>query len=377
MNTVLTNCNLFTAGRRVPDQDVVLADGYIVYVGAPASNQWDGRRVDLAGRWLAPGFIDLQVNGAGDELFQTNRTTSSLSTMADALRALGVTAFLPTLTATTSEETLEAAEAVGAYIAAGADGVMGLNLEGPFINPAKAGMADAAQCRPFDRGLVREVVRCVKPGKVYMTVAPEVVRGAVDELVRQGVIVSVGHTLASYEETVECVRRGATVVTHLFNAMTGLTGRDPGVVAAALDAANVYVSLIADGYHVHPASCRVAAGSLGVERLLLISDGMPPLAGTVREFSYGPHRVTEQDGRCATEEDVLAGTAVGLAHAARNLADWLEIDVARVVPAVTSVPARTLGLGRTHGEIRAGNVADLVIVDDALNVEHTIVGGDT
>lgn len=376
MHTIVTHCNLFTGAQRVPGQEVVIEDGVIRHVGDQGSWGKGGRRVDLQGKWLAAGFVDAQVNGAGDELFQASRTTATLSTMENALRTLGVTAFLPTLTATTAGEMLEAAEAVGSYLRGGGTAVFGLNLEGPFINPAKAGMADPAQCRPLEVELIRQVVERASPGNVFVTVAPEVAGSAVEDLARLGAIVSVGHTRASYEEAATCLRRGAVAATHLFNAMSGLTGREPGVIAAVADTPGVLASIIADGYHLEPATARAASRLIGLERVFLISDGMPPLAGTVHEFRYGSHTVTEAGGQCLTEDGVLAGTAVGIAEAARNLAGWIGVDVARVVPAITSIPARMLRREGFAGEIRVGAVADLVITDEALHVEQTIVRGE-
>jgi len=293
--------------------------------------------------------------------------------MSDALSRFGITGFLPTLTATDAATTLRAAEAVRASLSQNSQAVLGLNLEGPFINASKAGMADADACRPFDVEFVRDVVEEIAPGKLYMTAAPE---NFDDNVETAGAILSIGHTTATYEETCAFFQSGVGVATHMFNAMTGVSGREPGVAGAILDSTATRASLIADGYHVHPATARLAFTRLGDARLFLISDGMPPIGSEITTFTYGSHLVTASSGRCTTEDGVLAGTAVDLGQAARNLAGWLDDDVATVVPLITSVPAAVLGIDAEYGAIKPGAVANLVVTDYALNVEQTIVRGD-
>jgi N-acetylglucosamine-6-phosphate deacetylase len=356
-------------------QDVVLDGARIIYVGDTGTAIGDGDRISLAGRWLAPGFVDLQVNGAGGALFQAAPDRDSLRRMETALRGLGVTGFLPTLTSAQADTILRTAEKVGEHIASGPCAVLGLNLEGPFINASKAGMANADDCVPFDVELVRETAARISPGKLYLTVAPENV-GDVKSLDCADVIFAIGHTTASYEQARKFFDNGVRVSTHLFNAMTGISGREPGVAGAVLDSTVVSSSLIADGYHVHPANARLAFGRLGLNRLFLISDGMPPLGSNVREFQYGSHIVTEEDGRCMTEDGVLAGTAVSIGQGLNNLAHWLDVDIASLVPLVTSVPMQVLGLDTEHGRICEGTVANLIVTDSSLAVEHVIVQGD-
>jgi N-acetylglucosamine-6-phosphate deacetylase len=375
MTITLANCNLFTSGQRLLMQDIVLDGERVTYVGASGTADHTDARIDMSDQWLAPGFLDLQVNGAGGALFQATPDHDSLRMMETALRKLGVTGFLPTLTASSVEITLKAAETVGTYIANGSQSVLGLNLEGPFINASKAGMASAEECKPFDAELLSSVVELVKPGKVYMTFAPENV-SAPSGMRDSGAILAIGHTTASYDQTQDFFEHGINVTTHIFNAMTGISGRDPGVAGAVLDSDHVCSSLIADGYHVHPANARLAFARLGADRLFLISDGMPPLGSDVRKFAYGSNTVTEDAGRCLTGDGVLAGTAVSVGQGLQNFAQWLNLDVACVVPLATSTPAKILGLEHDYGRIQAGSIANFVVTDSLLTVKSTITRGD-
>ena len=196
---------------------------------------------------------------------------------------------------------------------------------------------------------------------VYITVAPEALsEHDAKRLVDAGATLALGHTTASYEESDRYLDHFAGGGTHIFNAMSGVSGRDPGLAGALLNHATAKASLIADGYHVHGASVRLALSMIGIDRLFLISDGMPPLGGTLSSFSYGSHAVTEANGRCTTEDGVLAGTAVSVSKALLNVSEWTGEPVEQLLPMVTSTPAARIG-ATSLGVLEVGAKASLAV----------------
>ncbi len=376
MTTKLANCNLITNGRRILNQEVVIAEDRIIYVGNANSYPSDCDLVDLGGRWLAPGFIDLQVNGAGGALFQERPTGPVLDTMSQTLRRFGVTNFLPTLTATTPLRIANALAVVSQHIVENPHNVLGLNLEGPFINPKKAGMAAEQHIGRYYEEFLQQIAT-FRRGALYMTVAPEAVDPtALNKLAEAGIVLSIGHTNATFDEARKVFDHSVKVATHIFNAMTGISGRDPGVVGAVLDRMDIAASFIADGFHVHASNARFVYRLLGPNRLFLISDGMPTLGSDTKEFTYAGHRVTDVNGKCTTQDGVLAGTGIDIAQDCRNMASWLAVDVAEVVPMITATPARVLGVDNEYGSIRSGCVANLVLTDPSLAIDKVILRGD-
>ncbi len=344
-----TNFHLLEEGANAPARELAVSGGTIRAIGEVGSLA-DGELVeDLQGKVLSAGLIDLQVNGAGDALFQTEPTVETLRAMASALAADGVTAFLPTLTPADRGHAASAIDAIRAFAAETPSSVLGINLEGPFINPDKAGMATVGSVG-FDEDLLSLLAGFEMP--ICMTIAPEAL-GEDDavRLVEAGVTLSLGHTTASYEEAVRYLKLGARGGTHIFNAMTGIAGRDPGLAGALLNDEKAFASLIADGYHVHAANVRLAETVMEPDRLFLISDGMPPLGGTTSTFKYGSHTVTAANGRCTTENGVLAGTAVPIAQGLRNVSEWTGIALHDLIPMATRTPAEYIGepaLGRVE-----------------------------
>jgi N-acetylglucosamine-6-phosphate deacetylase len=378
MATCITNCNLLTHGRRIRNQDVAIQADRVIYVGPEGSFSHADRTIDLKGRWLSAGLIDLQVNGAGGALFQESITTSALDTIAKGLRSTGVTSFLPTLTCTSDQNLSAAIEVVNQYRQEHPHVLLGINFEGPFINPEKAGMADAAHCRKYDSSFRSRIVEQLD-GRTYITCAPEAMTTAgIADLRAAGAIVAIGHTTASVAEAHAFLDSGCQMATHLFNAMTGISGRDPGVAGAVLTRMDTACSLIADSHHIHMNTARLVHDAIGVQRIALISDGMPPIGSDVESFRYGQHVINASpDGKCLTEDGVLAGTAVGLSEACRNFAEWLSVDVASVVPAATSTPAGILNLATDYGSIKPGMVANFAVSDAEMAIQSVIVAGDT
>ena len=268
-----------------------------------------------AGAWLAPGFIDLQVNGGGDVLFNDSPTPETIITIAGAHRKFGTTALLPTFITDTREK-MRAAMAAVLEALDREPSVLGIHLEGPFLSPEKAGVHDPRLMRAPDEADL-EMLCSEWGGQLLVTLAPErVPAGFIKQLTDSGRHVSFGHSMASYEETRSAMLEGLTGFTHLFNAMRPLQSRDPGPIAAALESSNAWYGLIVDGWHVNPAMLRLALRGCG--HPMLVTDAMPPVGGRRSTFQLYGSEVRVVRGRSFRADGTLAGAALDMAAAVRN-----------------------------------------------------------
>lgn len=355
---------------------VVIEDGVIVETMPRAQCPDGAPRRYLEGD-LLPGFIDLQVNGGGGVLFNDAPTVEGIAAIARAHRRFGTTGFLPTLISDDLEVVALAIGAVDAAIDRGVPGVLGIHIEGPFLNAARKGIHDSAKFRTLDPPAV-ELLASLRRGRTLVTLAPELAPpGAVRALVDRGVVVAAGHTAASYEEILASFDEGLSGFTHLFNAMTQLGSRAPGAVGAALESRAGWCGLIVDGHHVHPGALRVALAAKGADRLALVTDAMPTVGSDGKEFQLGGRRIVAEDGRCTAADGTLAGSDLDMAQAVRNAMRLMEVDLPTAVRMASEVPARVLGLPHERGSIAPGLRADLVLVDAHARVVETWIGGSS
>lgn len=332
-------------------------------------------RHDLAGAMLLPGFIDAQVNGGGGVLFNDAPTVETLRTIGQAHRRFGTTGFLPTLISDDLSVIAAAIRAVRDAIDARVPGVIGVHIEGPFISEARKGAHDAAKFRDLDeRGVA--LLTSLGTGRTLVTLAPEVTDAeTIKRLTRAGVVVSAGHTNATYEQMHDAFRHGVTGLTHLFNAMSPLTSREPGAVGAALDDPDCWCGLIVDGKHVHPAALRVALRCKRPDRFILVTDAMPIVGSDHDYFMLQGRRVSVRDGACVDENGTLAGAALDMASAVRNTVKLLGASVEQAARMASTYPAEFLGLGRELGRIAPGYRANLTVLDANLTAGRTWIDG--
>ena len=326
-----------------------------------------------SGAWLAPGFIDLQVNGGGDVLFNDAPTVETLRVIAAAHRGFGTTSFLPTLISDVPEKMPAALDAVGQARDI-EPAVLGIHLEGPFLSPERAGVHRVQTLRtPTDEDL--GLLTGERRGAMLVTLAPEVVtHGFIARLTGAGVKVSLGHTMASYEQARAALGEGATGFTHLFNAMRPLASRDPGPIAAALESEGAYYGLIVDGHHVHPAMLRLALRGAG--QPFLVTDAMPPVGGSSEAFRLYGEEMLVRDGKCLRADGTLAGAALDMASAVRNCVRLLGAPLPRALAMASSVPAAFIGVDDRLGRLLPGQRADLVAIEPGeLRVLDTWVAG--
>jgi N-acetylglucosamine-6-phosphate deacetylase len=372
--TALTGARLLAGGVWHDDHAVITRGGVIEAVMPARAVPAEAQIHRLTGGMLAPGFIDTQVNGGGGVLFNEQPTVDGIRAIAAAHRRFGTTAMLPTLISDDLDVIARAIAAVDEAIASGVPGIIGIHIEGPFLNAGKRGIHDAGKFRLLD-GAAIALLSSLKRGKTLVTLAPELApEGAIAKLVRSGVIVAAGHTLASFEEMQCAIAEGLTGVTHLFNAMTQMESRAPGVVGAALDS-DLICGIIVDGHHVHPASLRAAYRAKGAQALMLVTDAMPSVGSDAKSFHLGDALITAADGMLRSADGTLAGSDLDMASAARNTQAMMHVDAAAAFQMASATPARFLGLSESHGGIAPGLRADLVHLDDALHVQQTWIAG--
>jgi len=324
---------------------------------------------------LVPGFIDLQVNGGGGVLFNDEPTVEGIAAIGRAHRVFGTTGFLPTLISDDLDVIDRGMRAVETAIQKGIPGVLGIHIEGPFINVEKRGIHDAGKIRKIDDAAV-ELLGSLKSGVTLVTLAPELdPPGMIEQLRERGVTVAAGHTAASYEDTREALHSGVTGFTHLYNAMTQLRARAPGAVGAALESEQAWCGIIADGFHVHPAALRVALRAKGADKLVLVTDAMPTVGSDQTTFTLGGRTIHVENGRIAAEDGTLAGSNLNMAEAVGNAVRMLQIDLATAVRMASLNPARALRLEGTTGAIRPGLRADLALLDSEGRTVRTWIAG--
>lgn len=335
----------------------------------------DAQKHDLKGHLLLPGFIDVQVNGGGGLLFNDAPTVETLRGIAEAHRTFGTTGMLPTLITDTAGVMHAALQAVDDAIEQRVPGILGIHVEGPFLATARKGIHNADLFRhPNDD----DVDALIAPhrGPVMLTLAPDQVPPQViARLSGAGVVVVAGHTAADYATTRAALDAGVCGFTHLYNAMTPLSSRDPGVVGAALDDPYSWCGLIVDGHHVHPATLRVAIAAKTRGKCVLVTDAMPPVGSDRPDYVLNGQTIVMRDGICQSEAGVLAGSGLDMATAVRNAVQMLGLPLAEASRMASSYPAAWIGLDRTHGRIAAGYQADFAVMDDALTVRETWIGG--
>jgi N-acetylglucosamine-6-phosphate deacetylase len=343
------------------DCAVIIENGDIVALAPRRELPADISVLELPdGVWLAPGFIDVQVNGGGDVLFNDAPTTEAILAIVAAHRRFGTTSLLPTLISDTTEKMRAASAALTAAMARD-PGVLGIHFEGPFLSPERAGVHDPALLRePTAEDM--EIVLAPRPGTTLVTLAPErVPPGFVARLIGAGIRLALGHSMATYAETRAALAEGLTGFTHLFNAMRSLSSREPGPIAAALETPEAFYGLIVDGEHVAAPMLRLALRGLG--QPMLVTDAMPPVGGTGASFTLCGKEVLMRDGRCITADGTLAGAALDMATAVRNSLRLLRLELPQVLRLASAAPAAFLGIADRLGHLAPGYRADMVALD--------------
>ena len=377
MRQALINGRVLLGDRFVDDVAVIIAGDRVEAVVPIADAPAGAAQIDLAGQRLVPGFVDTQVNGGGGVLFNDEPTVETIERIGAAHRSFGTTGFLPTLISDDLAVVRRAIEAVDAAIEAGIPGVLGIHIEGPFLNVRRKGIHDAAKIRSLDdEGFA--TLTGLKRGRTLVTLAPE---RTTPEMIRRlsgaGVIVAAGHTNGSHRAIRAALDAGLRGFTHLFNAMSPLTSREPGAVGAALEDVDSWCGLIVDGRHVDPVVMRLALRCKPASRFMLVTDAMPSVGLTDKSFQLQGQQIHVEDGVCVNADGTLAGSDLDMARAVRNAVGMLGVGLAEALAMASRHPAEFLGLDDRLGEIAPGRAASFALLDDELRVTRTWIDGQS
>ncbi|WP_194362702.1 N-acetylglucosamine-6-phosphate deacetylase [Neptunicella marina] len=372
----ITNATVFTGEKLLECTSVVFDHSGIIQVIPDADLPVDIPKItDFAGDYLVPGFIDLQVNGGGGVMFNSSPTRATIQTMVKAHNQFGTTGLFPTLITDNKDKMRLAISAVDEAIAAGDSGVLGIHLEGPFLNPLKKGAHDASKFSQIDDEAI-ELLCSLKHGKTIVTLAPELTDAqTITKLTERGVIVCAGHSNATYEQMVEAIMAGAQGFTHLFNAMSPFEGRAPGMVGAALLDKSSWFGIIADGHHVHPASLKLAVQAKQTGGAILVTDAMSTVGATDNSFELNNEIIYAKNGRCVNAAGSLAGSDLDMFSAIKNSMQFADISWQEAVRMASLYPAKACGMDKTCGVIQAGAKASFNRLSANFELRNSWING--
>ena len=376
--TALTGARIFDGDLWHEDSALLIADGKVAAIAPLRDLPADARAVPMDGLSLVPGFIDLQVNGGGGVLLNEQPDVEGIRTICAAHARFGTTGLLPTLITDTVEVTTRTIAAGLAARQAQVPGFLGLHLEGPHLSVARKGAHDPNLIRPMeDADLARTVEARKGLDALLMTLAPEnATSDQIAALHAAGVTVSLGHSDCSYRTAAAAVSAGASMMTHLFNAMSPLGHREPGMVGAALDLGHVNAGLIADGFHVDPASIGVALrAKRGPGRIFLVTDAMSTIGTAMTRFFLNGREIFREGGRLTLADGTLAGADIDMASCIRFMRDHAGIDLEEALRMASLYPAEAIGMTGRKGRLTHGHDADFAVIDGDVNVVSTWIAG--
>ncbi|MCV3239463.1 N-acetylglucosamine-6-phosphate deacetylase [Mesorhizobium sp. ZC-5] len=370
------------SGARIFDGETWHEDAALIARGdtveAIASLPAGAQAVELDGGMLVPGFVDLQVNGGGGVMLNDRQDVETIRTICAAHAPFGTTALLPTLITDTREITAATVEAGAQAAREHVPGFLGLHLEGPHLSIARKGAHDPALIRPMsDADEAALIAAHEKVPHLLTTVAPEsVTPERIARLVAAGIVVSLGHSDTTYTSAAGAARAGASMVTHLFNAMSQIGNREPGLVGAAIDTGTLYAGLIADGIHVDPATIRIALrGKSGPARIFLVTDAMATIGTDMQSFTLNGRLIKRENGSLRLEDGTLAGADLDMISAVRFMHRTIGIPLDEALRMASLYPAQAMGVGSRHGRLGKGSAANFVHLSSGLEVRGVWIDG--
>ncbi|NVK24758.1 MAG: N-acetylglucosamine-6-phosphate deacetylase [Gammaproteobacteria bacterium] len=371
MNMLITADNIFDGENLLPSATVEIIDGKI----AAIHQQPVADAIRLPGT-LSAGFIDYHVNGGGGKLFNFEPSVQTLTTMINAHAKYGTTALLPTLITDSAEVMTQVAEAVASAVESKEPGILGVHFEGPHLSLPKKGVHEANFVRPIG-DTERAIFQRKDLGIKLVTLAPENVTDEdIQLLVNSGVKVSIGHSNASYERAKQAEELGASGYTHLFNAMSPFTSREPGVLGAALESENAYCGIILDGHHMHYASAKIAHQVKAKGKMLIVTDAMSTIGSDQDSFEFFGLTVKRDGDKLTTADGTLAGSALDMITAVKNAVCEMDLPLSEALNMASLYPAQYLGVDDIMGSITVGKQADLIVFNDDYQVTHTWIAGE-
>ena len=335
----------------------------------------DIKVIDLQGKIVAPAFIDLQLNGCGGVLFNDEISLDTLRVMNETNIKTGTTSYLPTLITTTDENIEKALKLVEENENLEDMGVLGLHIEGPYISIPKKGIHNPDYIRVMSDEIIHKIAKFGSKVTKIMTIAPENAKVEhLKELKDSGINLSIGHTNATYEEALEKVEY-FKMATHLFNAMSSFTSREPGVIGAIFENKSLYTGIIVDGVHSHYGSVKIAKDILK-EKLFLVTDAVAPVGTNMESFMFEGNKVLYKDGKCISPDGTLGGSALTMIEGVQNLVKHVRVSLEEALFMASTYPAKAIRVDDKYGYIKEGYIADLVVLDKELNISNMIVKGE-
>ena len=335
----------------------------------------DIKVIDLQGKIVAPAFIDLQLNGCGGVLFNDEISLDTLRVMNETNIKTGTTSYLPTLITTTDENIEKALKLVEENENLEDMGVLGLHIEGPYISIPKKGIHNPDYIRVMSDEIIHKIAKFGSKVTKIMTIAPENAKVEhLKELKDSGINLSIGHTNATYEEALEKVEY-FKMATHLFNAMSSFTSREPGVIGAIFENKSLYTGIIVDGVHSHYGSVKIAKDILK-EKLFLVTDAVAPVGTNMESFMFEGNKVLYKDGKCISPDGTLGGSALTMIEGVQNLVKHVGVSLEEALFMASTYPAKAIRVDDKYGYIKEGYIADLVVLDKELNISNMIVKGE-
>lgn len=379
MATALTNAQIFDGHDWHQDKSLLIDDGKVAGLLAKNDIPADARLVDAAGLIIVPGFIDLQVNGGGGVMLNDERSVEGIRQICAAHAKFGTTALLPTLITDTPEITASAIDAGLKAKAAKVPGFLGLHLEGPHLSVVRKGTHHPGLIRPMeDTDLQRLLAIGGSFDALMITIAPEnTTQEQVRALADSGFIVSLGHTNATYDIVKDYVAAGAQTVTHLFNAMSQIENRAPGLVGATLDLGDLSTGIIADGFHVHPAVIDLALrAKRGPGRIFLVTDAMSSIGTDLTGLTLNGRQIFRKDGRLTLADGTLAGADIDMLSSVLYVHRKLGLDFEEAVRMASLYPAKAAHVADRKGRLLSGYDADFVVLNKDHQLQQTWIGGE-
>ena len=375
----LTGARIFDGDNWHEGSALVVRDGLVEAIVRQGALPSDVRVVDAGGGMLVPGFVDIQVNGGGGVMLNDHPDAASIETICRAHAPFGTTALLATLITDTPAITAAAIAAGEAAALRKVPGFLGLHLEGPHLSIARKGAHDPALIRPMtDADQAMLIAARRKLPVLLTTVAPESVEPArVAALAKAGVVVSLGHSDTSYLRAKTFAEAGASVVTHLFNAMSQIGNREPGLAGTAIDVGSLSAGLIADGIHVHPATIRIALDAKqGPGKIVLVTDAMAPIGTDMTSFTLNGRTIYRKDGSLRLADGTLAGADLDMISAIRFLHGVVGVELSEALRMASLYPAQAIGQSHRLGRFANGTAADIVALSDDLGIGSVWIGGE-